>query len=820
MVVLDVVATDKSGNPVPGLKASDFKVLEGGREQRISTFVFEQPIPSATKAYTLPNTLRLPENTFSNIKFAEQPRTLNVILLDFLNTNIPNQLYAKRKMLQYLETMPANQPTAVYIFTRKPILLQDFTADPKVIKETVNRVAGYRSTALQNPSGGQGKDPLVAPGAGAFIPPAIREFMQDAEKDRTTAQMEGRTTTSIAMLHTMAKALAGYPGRKNLIWVTEGFPLVVNDQRDYTPEMHEAEDALSDSQVAVYAIDPVGVVAFGMDASTEGRDDDGHVIKEADVLKQQSGSMAQNHFTMSDAAVRTGGKAFYNRNDLDTALQTGMADGSTYYTIGYYPLDKNWDGKFRKLEVRVNRPGVNLRYRAGYYATDAQTAAKDPKAREVEIADALDLANPPSTKLLFTAAVTPPSAQSPDKLLVHYDIDVHSITFELGEDGLQHADVTCWARAFSTKGDPIKGTSQTTAASLKPDTYQRILKTAFPCTAELDLPPGNYLLRLAVRDERTGLTGSANGEVTILDDDAPRSYFAVNAEGARRELTLPTFPSLNMPPKLETQAAEVTTQPKLSAAEYCRSIATAKLAPLADACEVATSVKSKLPDFVCNQETSRNSPAQLLANKLTYKPVHDDITAEVQYVSGHESYSNITVNGKPAKSIILAGGMSSIGEFGSMLRNIFDPESAATLVYERKTGRALIFRFRVDGEHSKWFIQVENKLTRLPYHGQLWLEKSTGKVLRVEQSAETDQQFMRHEVKVEYADVSLSERGTFRLPTRSFVSLCYRRSGWRFACFDNTVKFTNYRKFTAHARIVDDTAASEPAKPSTASPDH
>jgi len=450
--------------------------------------------------------------------FSQPPRTLNVILLDVLNTTIPNQLYAKQQMLKYLETMPADQPTAVYMLTRNLRMLQDFTSDPNVLKEAINRLRGYRSAALDNPTGGQDKDPIVAPGAAAFIPAEILQAMEDSEEERSNLQLDQRIKLNIAVLHEMAKTLAGYPGRKNLIWVSEGFPLHIFSKRtmqDYTEQVQKAEDALSDSQVAVYPIDAAGLVAFGMDASTAGLDNRGKPLNMGSVMQQQSASMIDNHFAMNEVAGRTGGKAFYNRNDLDTAIKNSMTDGSTYYMIGYYPSDKNWNGKFRKIEVKVGRAGVELRYRAGYFATDKQTYVKDRKARELDVADALDLANPAATALFFTAALTPPSAQTPNKLVVKYNIDVHSIAFEQGDDGLQHADVTCWLRAFSEQGKPLKMTNQTTVASLKPDTYQRIMKTAFPCTAEMELPAGKYLLRFAVRDEHTGLVGTANGKVTI-----------------------------------------------------------------------------------------------------------------------------------------------------------------------------------------------------------------------------------------------------------------------------------------------------------------
>src|SRR5262249_27307584 len=76
------------------------------------------------------------------------------------------------------------------------------------------------------------------------------------------------------------------------------------------------------------------------------------------------------HATMSSVADQTGGKAFYNTNNIDKAIRDSMEDGSTYYTLGYYPENKNWDGRFRRITVKVGRAGVKLHYRQGFFAVE------------------------------------------------------------------------------------------------------------------------------------------------------------------------------------------------------------------------------------------------------------------------------------------------------------------------------------------------------------------------------------------------------------------------------------------------------------------
>src|SRR5258708_39874972 len=96
---------------------------------------------------------------------------------------------------------------------------------------------------------------------------------------------------------------------------------------------------------------------------------------------------------MNNLAQSTGGKAFYNRNDLIVGLRTSLEDGATYYTLSYYPDNKKWDGKFRVITVKSARPGVNLRYRLGYYAVGPEAAAQGERnmlAEDVSRATNLD----------------------------------------------------------------------------------------------------------------------------------------------------------------------------------------------------------------------------------------------------------------------------------------------------------------------------------------------------------------------------------------------------------------------------------------------
>src|SRR5215470_8390562 len=137
LVVVDVVATDKHG-AVTDLQRDDFTILEDGKEQRVRVFNFQQP--PVHVAANSPTPVKLPENVYSNVPRYSPSSALNVLLLDALNTNLPNQAYVRGEMIRYLEKMPEGQPVAVYMLGTKLTLLQDFTSDPAVLRNVVQQL--------------------------------------------------------------------------------------------------------------------------------------------------------------------------------------------------------------------------------------------------------------------------------------------------------------------------------------------------------------------------------------------------------------------------------------------------------------------------------------------------------------------------------------------------------------------------------------------------------------------------------------------------------------------------------------------------------
>ncbi len=542
MVVVDVVARDSKGKPVSDLKQEDFTVLEDGKEQKVRIFNFQHPEPSSARQE---QAAPVNPNMVDNLPHFQSGRALNVILMDALNTSRTNQAYMREAMIKFLEKLPENEPIAVYLLGDKLRLMQDFTTDPALLKKVVSSFKGKNSPYLSVSADGTPVAPIL-PGIAQSLPPQMAVQIREFQDQLTGSLTDQRVQLTLSSLNSLARTLSGYPGRKNLIWVSETFPFDVmltsasakatmND-RNYMHDIARTGNLLSDSQIAIYPLDARGLSGSGLFNVANNSDQYGNPVAGirsgvGGQMDQESDERLSSHTTMNDLAERTGGRAFYNTNDLEAAMRDSIDDGSTYYTLGYYPENKDWNGAFCKIQVKLQRSGVKLHYRIGYFAADSTAFTKlNPKKQDQDFDEALSLNVPISTALPFKALIMPPSARTQNKVVVSYGVDPHALTFSEIEGGLRQVNMECAVRVFAKKS-PEKTfamEAQKMGGTLNPEAYEKVVKGFFPCRDQLSLQPGDYILRLGVRDNESGLIGTANATLTIPEEKA-----ASTAEGTK-----------------------------------------------------------------------------------------------------------------------------------------------------------------------------------------------------------------------------------------------------------------------------------------------
>lgn len=520
LVLVDVVATDGKGKPVTDLKAEDFAVMEDGHSQSIRSFSFQQPaaINDRPQAAIVP----LAPGVVTNIPQYKKGDIWNVIVLDALNSPMLDQSSTRQQLLKVIDKIP-NQPAAIYILSDRLRLLQDFSTDPAALKRVIAGLNNKGSALLDNAKGGHEAE-RYDPAFWAVLPASAKAAILRYEGEGTASRTRDRLRLTLDALTAIAQNLKALPGRKNLIWVSEGFPFSIEpgtivDARDhvsgrnYTVSIGSTANALFDSQIAIYPIDSRGIATSDVyDPASRGFDAIGRKQTQIGLnstVSEENNNLDVVHTSMQEIAERTGGKAFYNRNEIGGAIIESMEDGNTYYTLSYAPSNHEWNSKFRRISVKSKRPGVKLRYRLGYFAIPPE-ANRSPQEQAAAFAQAMDISSPVSTAILFKARVIPPSQKTENQAVVNYLIPAAGLSFQEGTDKLQHASVNCSVEVFSSNGELLKKEGTNLTAALQPDVYEKVVREGFPCQEKFTVPSGEYTLRLGVRDNATGLIGTAD----------------------------------------------------------------------------------------------------------------------------------------------------------------------------------------------------------------------------------------------------------------------------------------------------------------------
>jgi VWFA-related protein len=578
MVLVDAIVLDKEGHPVKGLTSGDFTVVEDGIRQSVASFSeHNSEHANAAPLPALPPhvTTNRPAVTQANAENG----TVAVLLLDGLNTPPQDQIYVRQQMLKFLARQyDPNTKLAVFALTNKLTVLQNFTQDPLLLRAVLDRYMGQtpavarRGGQMETASAsvpppvvnlpahatggptGSGPDPglpatLAAGGANASIFEDIAYMTDRFERESENFARDTRISATLAALEQIARFMSGQNGRKVLLWFSTGFPFsVMGDspsameaERNYGDQIRRTINLLNDAHVATYTIDAGGLVPSSLgDPSISGRDP-GKVVLGIDTnrtLATESFQRFSTHDAMETIARDTGGR-YFNGNDLDQAIQSALKESSSYYMLGYYPSKKKWDGRFRNIKLQVDRPGTQLRYRRGYFAVNPSDWKKDNG--DQTLTKALTGNSLPSTEVTFMARALPPQPDS--DTMVEFAIDPSTLLFQAesgnpqtesgnrrtgpgnrrtesgnlqAESGnFHHCSLQLELQAFTPDGKRVKTEVQTAEASLPELAYERVSKQELPMSVPIRLAPGKYILRLGVRDNLTGLFGTADLVVEV-----------------------------------------------------------------------------------------------------------------------------------------------------------------------------------------------------------------------------------------------------------------------------------------------------------------
>jgi len=523
LVLIPTLVTDKSGNHITGLKKEDFTVLENGAEQKVATF---EEIISDAHRVSRPKSA----NEFSNALAGESSaRRITLMVLDLINTPFMDQANARKDLLKYLtQSVDQREPTALYTLTRSGIqVIHDFTTDPRVLVAALHKVKGDAFQMVDSPEDVEGMTGSASPDGSAGVDPGavlsetqkIQTMMEDSELNFQSFQQRLAITYTLEGMQQVAQALAGFPGRKSLIWASGGFPFSVSDNTmqlapagrdsltDVLPLYEHTWQLLNDAQIALYPVDVKGLQVVSVPSASvrnPGRN----------YARNMNWRNLDTQSTLQTFAAMTGGRAYYNSNDLTKGFRDAVNDSAEYYMLGYYLDRSKTKPGWRKLAVKVKRDHVEVRARSGFFVTNATV---DPESsRNSDISSALQSPLDYTSLALVARWDKIEPGKEPGKKHVSYAMHVAADAALIDEADNNHLVLDFVALAKTPQGRQVdQPEGQKIDAHLSPEKLLSIRQNGVGYRGFLDLSPGEYTVRLVVRDGLSGRIGSVAAPLKV-----------------------------------------------------------------------------------------------------------------------------------------------------------------------------------------------------------------------------------------------------------------------------------------------------------------
>ena len=490
-IVVDVVVRDKQGNPVPGLTADDFQIFEDGVRQEVGslTVVNKPPVaPSGTPPAATAAPARLPGE--SSVDAARRAPEVLAMVFDRLSAD--GRALAFDAAQQYIGNgKVSNNVVAVFGIDLSLIFHQNFTRDADAIRAAVRTAAGratsgfgtQRQTASQSAeqlaksnaalnnmagSAGPAGSPADIGGAAAdaqfaTIQRRMAETFQSLERDE-----QGYATANALMA--VVSAMKAIPGRKSVVFFTEGLSIPTNVKSRFESVI----DAANRANVSIYPMDAVGLRVLSTTKETnDGVSEASAVTLSRDPTRDVSDRpmmmaleknedllRADPHSGLGQLADQTGGFLIANTNDLRAGFRRIDTDMRNYYVLTYVPTNTVYDGKFRTIDVKLRRSELRISSRKGYFAVRAPSGAP-VLGFEAPAMAALDRPKLPNDFPVRALSLRFPDADRPGLAPVLVTVATSGVAFKaLPERKLLESDFIVLARIKDGSGPTIEKMSQ------------------------------------------------------------------------------------------------------------------------------------------------------------------------------------------------------------------------------------------------------------------------------------------------------------------------------------------------------------------------
>jgi VWFA-related protein len=492
-----VVRNTRTGEVVTGLRQSDFTVYENGKQQQIATFDFESvdkatPLNEATVSGLAAGASG---NKAVVVARPEDLRNHRLIAMFFDLTSMqPEDLdrsveaardFLKKKM------QPADLVALVSLGDTLKVD-QDFTADKDTL---VREVGAYNGTEGEGFAQGATANSNQVEDATGYTPDESE--YNDLNTDR-----------ELFALRAVAKSLEKINEKKSLLYFSGG---ISRDGIENQASLRAAINAAVRANLAIYSVDTRGLQAISPlgDASTGSLRGTG--AYNGGALTNNMNANFATQEVMATLSSDTGGKAFFDSNDFAPAFAQVERDTSAYYAVGFHSSNPARDGRYRKLTIKVNRPGMKLEYRPGYYApADFMHQGHEDRERELEEQLASDM--PATDMAVYLDAMYFRLDENRFFVPVSLIVPGSQIPFVKGGDK-DKATLDIIGTVIDEVKRPIGRARETVKLNLDSSLHARQKNVQY--TTSFNLPPGKYRLKFVVRENQTGRMGSFEAEITL-----------------------------------------------------------------------------------------------------------------------------------------------------------------------------------------------------------------------------------------------------------------------------------------------------------------
>jgi len=516
LVLVPAQVKGHEGKPLLGLKAQDFVLRSDGKPQPIRVFETMQPANTTSPPAAQPLSAKL----VSNVPAGGMPDQILILALDLVNTSFHDQMRAKQQLLKYLlEQLPDRHFALVAITKDGLAQIHNFSTDPAVLVEALKRLQGSVGKEVAN-------EPMLLSitAATQFSTECNpQQEYQVLQKAFNETQIYGAYAQKLAAKATLtalmqiSQAYAGVPGRKSVIWLTDGMPAlladphaggikngsVLNGDPELLDDYQQAFAALNNSNIAIYGVDLKGLK---LDRSFQGTGVNQAIATQMTAAAIYGPGQTIKPGDYQDDAIKvvsaeTGGKSCTANAGLKDCIDQAVEDSSSYYLLGFYVPQQERKAGWHKLEVKLVGERGAVRSRTSYYL--AATTAPSEKQIDVTLRDAA-FARIGYTGLAFAVERThsEPGAGSTSPMM-RIIVPASSVLLTPGHPQLSYDIVTV---PLTDKGEPASNLRVIHLDLTEQQTQSALAKG----WAYFDAPQGaaTEAVKYILRDNGTGRIGS------------------------------------------------------------------------------------------------------------------------------------------------------------------------------------------------------------------------------------------------------------------------------------------------------------------------